>query len=193
MSIIQDALKKAETELYARKSRLKESRISETAPIPGDSGVAKKPHPPRAYKTYLLIGCSFGAAVLILLAAVKIVIPFFAAPEIIITKSEVTPPPSSAADVKPSIAPLKARPKTPTTLVIPPGYAAEPSEHAPELNTKGIMLSGIMAYGDEWLAVINGEMVRSGEIVRGIKVVSIEKTSVMLEKDGRQALLRLKR
>lgn len=83
----------------------------------------------------------------------------------------VTPPPVASA----------------TTSIPATPIAAAPGSAAPELK-----LQGIFYRLKNPSAMINGQTIGVGETVDGARVVSIERTAVVLSRDGRQETLRLK-
>ena len=52
------------------------------------------------------------------------------------------------------------------------------------------VLQGIMNYPDGSRAVINGEIVAKGDVFQGYSVKNIEKDKVVLEKDGKDFILK---
>ncbi|MFH1791474.1 MAG: hypothetical protein ABH885_05795 [Candidatus Omnitrophota bacterium] len=188
MSVITDALKKAE----------QEKQIRSKVPASADAALAAAAHPPE--ETQIRVAGSAGrnthikytAIFLMLFAAAVIIYVNLSAPGGNVTavksvhhdeemSAPGTPQASSRQDLREAAA----------TGLQHANHAREPNR--PALDTRGISLSGIMSSGTGYIAFINNQMVREGEMIDGFRVTKIELKHIEVEKDGDIAAIRLTR
>lgn len=96
--------------------------------------------------------------------------------------------PASAPVVEPPPIAEVVAPVTSTTVRV-----AQPPVTAAETASDELKLQGIFYRLRNPTAMINGETVGPGETVAGARVISIERTSVIISRGGQQEILKLKR
>ncbi len=114
------------------------------------------------------------------------------------TVPDKTPEKSTIAALRQTLSGILSRNavQTPKTAPPPEPAAIVPSvvvEQTPESQkaTDQFTLGGILASGGKGYAIINSHMVTVGDNVNGARVVTIGKHHVVLEKDGKQFVLRM--
>jgi hypothetical protein len=194
MSIIQEALKKAEKHI----KNPKQAGVAPAAPVSSvssaDQSFVKAPRPaagqdPKAVAILLII---------------LVVTAVFAASQLA-PKKNISEKPSVAdeAVTKPAAVSSKGEglPVLPSVIFQqPPGNAAtlrpadQPSARAEEKKPAAseFVLNGIMYLEGSPRAIINDSMVEAGDTVDGARVVKIDKRNVLLEYNGAQLSLDLK-
>jgi len=175
MSIISDALKKAGDK---RRTivRLSEKEIKRIVTSPD----TKKPHK-NGLRVISALAIA-GFAVLVFLYNMEVFPTLTYAPR---TQG------MNAAIISPNLsAPVVTLPSAPkASAVILPAPKRRTSASDP---FSSLELTGIMEGGGEALAIINDNILRKGDTVKGAEIVSIDEDSVTLLNRGKEVVLRIK-
>ena len=170
MSLVYEALEKAARE----KNRFAPPPPS--APLPAaPAPVPVVAAPKRAWMVWI------GGLSLVAVGVVGVLIFSRKPAELAVPQSPPTsiaaPAPSKTVQPAP-VAPVAVPPPVPTT------------DNSPAADAR-FKLSGIMKYGDEYSAVINGHIVTRDQSVSGAIVKAVAQDQVTLHVDGRDVVLRL--
>lgn len=192
MSLINDALKKAERE-------------KGNVPTPAESGTqglespflkpGRKWHPIFPFLLSSLLGIFFIGGLIFALLTWK---PSPVEDEMSLVTSDVkevplqpaTEPPLKKTEEQPvTLLPPPATPSAPLVVQTPP---SSPSPF-PFFTEASFTLNGIVAGEEDAMAVINDQIVRVGEEVDGATLAEIGKDFVLLEQEGNRLRVRMKR
>ena len=202
MSIIQEALKKAERQIKDMKQASSLSgpsapRISPSSP----GGPAQEKNTPAT--------TGYDPKAVVILLVILIVTAVVAASQLFPKKNIFTKPAAktSASEIqetkevmKPAAAPLKVEkfPALSSIVFQPQQPAGAAASSVESTNVKAaqtapeFVLNGIMYLEGSPRAIINDSMVEEGEMVNGARVVKIDKKNVLLEYNGAEIILGLK-
>ena len=183
MSLIQDALKRKTEEQHP----LPEAPPPQIPAAPPEPPPAAEPaavppaKDPASKKWFVILAV---AVVLILLAIGSIMhIVYLREPEATVEVSEppakIEPVPAPAPVVAP-VAPLVAEP-------VPKPAAPAPQEK--KIDWPDLSFSGSAVGGNQILAIINGRMLSVGNRIKGVEVLQIGKTEVLVEFQGEKRVL----
>lgn len=193
MSLINEALKRAETEKRLNSSDPAETGASDGAAstdrtAPADSGRRT------GWRSAIILGTCVVLAVLTVtylsLPQTRPNLP----PEEVSAESIVPLPTAASAPARSGGDRQAATRPAPEPVVQPAGEdpgAAAPQEPVANFSPEQFNLGGIMESGTGAHAIVNNHLVAVGDEVEGAKVVVIRKYTVVLEKDGKRISLRL--
>jgi hypothetical protein len=207
MSLVHEALQKAEREKQRKLGTAPSQPISYAAPHPVSTPVVHTPvgaapvashkpaapveQPPKTNNVLLpvLIGC------VAIVATVAVVFLVSNATSVLRQSKESTPVAASAA---PAPAAQSTSPAVPLPIVTPPIGAAAPASvpvpavSAPAVDESKYKLSGIMKDPDgKPVAVLNGRVAYEGYFIDGATVKKIETDRAILDVKGQEVVLRL--
>ena len=143
-------------------------------------------------------------------------IPLVAGPDAVVPPPAAVIPESSRVVAVQPVAPAPGPPRgpvpeapsaaAPPVAVVPPPAGVDPAVAAAGVvasapptgprvrpQTSGLELSGVVFAPGSRLAHINGKILGEGAEIKGYRLVEIARESVLLEKDGKRYILRLKR
>lgn len=174
MSIVQEALKKAQNYIDEQKASQKEN-IEEPK---RNAGISDK-------KRHKIIPLFFAGFIILSIFAVKQFLP--------LGKFRLTTPPAKSDPVDAaSRQEVSYKAITPRIEPVPLPDPTPLHEIRKVTSAPNLVLNGIMYFSDGPQAVINGSRVAEGGIIGGAKVVRINKNNVVLNLDDLEITLNLK-
>ena len=157
MSIIYEALKKAEKAINLHPKNTQDDKEQHTGPKP-------------KLKVYLL----YFVFVCLGLAMANIIF-------LLLPKSKTPPPPEITQQPKPPL-PAPQVTSAPLTATAPkPVAVAEPVKEAKTTPSEPFMLNGIFFTGEQGYALINNRIVKEGDVIKGATLLRIEADMVELK------------
>jgi len=173
MSLVYEALQKAARE----KNRFSPPPLQPAQSLPVSVVVSVPPK--RSLVPW--IGLSLGAvAIVVVSVAVMMRKP-----------SAVSAPPTLPVNVPAVPEPVPPAPVAVAPVLPPPGAPVAAPDNNPAANDARFKLTGIVKFGEEYSAVINGHVVARDQSVNGAIVKVVTPDRVTLSVDGREIVVRL--
>jgi len=173
MSLVYEALQKAARE----KNRFSPPPLQSAQPLPVPAVVSVPPK--RSLVPW--IGLSLGAVAIVMVSVA------------VMTRkpSAVSAPPAPPANIPAVPEPVPPVPVAVAPVLPPPGVPVAAPDNNSAANDARFKLTGIMKFGEEYSAVINGHVVARDQSVNGAIVKVVTPDRVTLSVDGREIVVRL--